>query len=140
MNAVCFALGIALGAYFLVAFPLVLVCTAVAVFCALYGLLPSQYGLRVIGLNLIFFSLGFLRADIQSQQWLMNKLTPQWVGHEIVVMGTMASLPIEETRYTRFLFHTDTFANHPHALNLQLSWQNPHPPLHVGERWRLTVG
>src|SRR5262249_37857320 len=86
-----------------------------------------------------FLWLGFIWGDYQAQAWLDRRLSTQWVGKNITVIGTIISLPIEEKRYTRFLLQTQQFAGEPRQMRLQLNWQNPHPPLTVGERWQLTV-
>lgn len=77
--------------------------------------------------------------DYQAAQWLQNRIGTQWVGKDIQVRGVITSLPIEEQQYTSFVLHTDQFAGQPDRKHLQLSWQNPHPPLKVGDRWELTV-
>lgn len=132
MNIISFVLGIALVAYCRTV-PAVSFCviTVICFICS-WRIFPPRHWSRTIGLNLIFLGLGFLRMDWQAQQWLMKKITPQQVGHEVTISGTVASLPVEEIRYTRFLFNTET-------LHLQLSWPNPHPPIHVGEYWQITV-
>lgn len=142
-NIVSFTIGIWVIAYFH-SLPSLRVCVGGCIFLILVGglgwknLFQPGYA-RLFFLNFSFFCLGLTWENYQSQQWLANRLTPQWVGQNILVTGSVISLPIEEKKYTRFLFLTDQFAGKLQHKRLQLSWENPHPPLRVGENWQFSV-
>lgn len=100
---------------------------------------PANQRLKILLISICYLLLALTCADYRANQWLSNRLESAWVGKDIVVAGVIAQLPVEEKRYTRFLFKTEQFAGKTQTKRLQLSWQYPHPPLQVGERWQLTV-
>jgi competence protein ComEC len=93
----------------------------------------------VLWLSSLFLGLGFLLADRQAQNWLNHRVTSAWAGKNITITGVVIELPVEEKQYTRFLFRTERINGQADNKRLQLSWQNPHPDLTVGERWQLMV-
>ncbi len=99
---------------------------------------PSIWPRRLFFIFCCFW-LGFSWGDYQAFRWINNRLTPEWAQKEVLITGTIISLPIEENKYTRFLFLTEQFAGQTQHKRIQLNWQNPHPPLTVGEKWRMTV-
>ncbi len=72
----------------------------------------------------------------------------RWRGRDLVLRGRIVSLPVPETRRTRFLLRVDTDQDQEPALRgrlLQLSWYDenkavvpgPRSALHAGSVWQL---
>ncbi|WP_298598659.1 DNA internalization-related competence protein ComEC/Rec2 [Zoogloea sp.] len=82
------------------------------------------------------------RADLR----LAEALPGEWEGRDVVVTGVVASLPQDFERGLRFVFEVEESAA-PLPQKISLAWykgfrdEEMHtlPPLHAGERWRLTV-
>ncbi len=140
---ISFALGLWIIAYFYHV-PPAWVCAGITLLLILltglsWSTLRKYLWLKILCLSICGFSLGFSWTDYQANQWLINRLPTNLVGKNIPVLGVIAELPIEEKNYTRFLVNTEQFAGQALHKRLQLSWQNPHPAIHAGERWALTV-
>ncbi|MCK6386386.1 MAG: DNA internalization-related competence protein ComEC/Rec2, partial [Zoogloea sp.] len=82
------------------------------------------------------------RADLR----LAEALPGDWEGRDVVLTGVVASLPQDFERGLRFVFEVEESAA-PLPQKISLAWykgfrdEEMHtlPPLHAGERWRLTV-
>ncbi len=82
------------------------------------------------------------RADLR----LAEALPGEWEGRDVVLTGVVASLPQDFERGLRFVFEVEESAA-PLPQKISLAWykgfrdEEMHtlPPLHAGERWRLTV-
>jgi competence protein ComEC len=90
-----------------------------------------------------FFLAGFLWASAMGHWLLRHDLPPNLEGKDVVVEGSIASLPQEEAYRTRFEFEPDSLyaqdRNWPLPGRLLLSWYQQAPALKVGQRWRLKV-
>ena len=105
-----------------------------------------RYGLTL----LLAAGVGFAWAALQAQTRLVDALPADWEGRDISLSGVVAALPLTNERSVRFEFvveqiHTDG-AQVPRRI--VLSWWGTGgrdgalaelPPVHAGERWRLTV-
>ncbi len=111
----------------------------VLLFALIWPALRKRKWQRILLLTLGFAGLGFVYADYHANQWLKDRVQSRLVGKNTFVSGVIMTLPLEEKRYTRFLLRTDQFDGRREHKRLQLNWQQPHPPLRVGERWELTV-
>ena len=114
-------------------------CVALLVVLILIYFFSQMKWIKIILLHLIFFAIGFCWQNFHAQQWLAKRLPVQLAQKNIAVTGTIISLPIEEKIMSRFLLQTEYFNGKNEKRRLQLSWQNPHPILHVGEKWQITV-
>ncbi|HEY5791466.1 MAG TPA: ComEC/Rec2 family competence protein, partial [Gammaproteobacteria bacterium] len=74
---------------------------------------------------------------------LAQALPATHAGVDLVVTGTVASLPSREGRVTRFEFAPEGPATTPRVAlplgRLRLAWYGGHPPLRAGDRWQLHV-
>ncbi len=99
----------------------------------------KKAGLKTSLQSLGVLLLAFSWLGLQAHEWWQHRLSADWVGKDITVTGVIIQLPIEEEHYSRFLFQTEQFAGKKETKRLQLSWQKPHPEIHIGERWQLQV-
>lgn len=87
-------------------------------------------------------ALGIAWAWSHAQFSLHDPLAADLEGQDVVVEGSVASLPVAQPR-TRFLFDIDTLLlngeRRAHPARVQLTWFENSPELRAGERWRLTV-
>ena len=82
------------------------------------------------------------RADLR----IAEALPGEWEGRDVVLTGVVASLPQDFERGLRFVFEVEESAA-PLPQKISLAWYRGFrddelhalPPLHAGERWRLTV-
>ncbi|MGH8617774.1 MAG: DNA internalization-related competence protein ComEC/Rec2 [Burkholderiales bacterium] len=85
------------------------------------------------------------RADVR----LADRLDPAWEGRDIVLVGVVASLPQPYERSVRFEFDVERVVTAGAVVpeRIVLAWwgrgaregDSGLPPVHAGERWRLTV-
>jgi len=93
---------------------------------------------------LLFLILGFHWAWLQAA-WILSEPLPQTLEkQDVVIEGTIASLPQQAGHKWRFLFDIDrlqhegvTIKNAPSRV--RLNWYKSVPELSVGDRWQLTV-
>lgn len=91
-------------------------------------------------------STGWAYAAWRAELRLSEALPGEWEGRDVVVTGVVASLPQDFERGLRFVFEVEESAA-PLPPKISLAWykgfrdEEMHmlPPLHAGERWRLTV-
>lgn len=91
-------------------------------------------------------STGWVYAAWRAELRLSEALPGEWEGRDVVVTGVVASLPQDFERGLRFVFEVEESAA-PLPPKISLAWykgfrdEEMHtlPPLHAGERWRLTV-
>jgi competence protein ComEC len=91
----------------------------------------------------VFIAVGFLWAAAVGHWMLTGALDSDLEGKDVVVEGTIASLPETDQAHSRFQFQPqglwlDGKAKTPPG-RLLLSWYGKVPPLRVGEVWRLQV-
>ncbi len=95
----------------------------------------------------VFFMLGVLWAVLFAMHRLSCQLPQQLEGVETQITGTVASLPEQDEKRTRFDFVTQEtlHAKNPAKAALQLprklrlSWYYPDQPIKAGQRWTFTV-
>lgn len=138
LNIIGFACGLCLLVYFRSVPPFVYCILLLALLTISYCLVPKGGSKRIL-LVIIWLTMGFSWNDWCAHQWLDKRISTNLVGKDISITGSIVSLPINNNLSSRFLFKTSEFAGQPQHLLLQLSWQNPHPLLTVGERWQLIV-
>lgn len=94
-----------------------------------------------------FAILGFLWATAMGHVMSAGGLDPALEGRDVLVEGTIVSLPDTQGHRSRFQFQAERLwlDNEPfHSTEdlpgkLLLSWYRDAPPLQVGERWRLRL-
>lgn len=95
------------------------------------------------GRPLALLPLGLLYAHVQACEPLCRPFPDEASRADLVVVGTVVSLPSHTDLARRFEFRVDEAhrdaAPFPFAGRIRLSWYRDAPPLHVGERWRLVV-
>lgn len=93
------------------------------------------------GLALLGAGLGW--AAFRATLLLADGLPTHLEGVDLVAEGVVCSLPEEGGRRLRFQLDTERLIDGeepiPFAGRLRLAWYDDPPPLHAGERWRLTV-
>jgi competence protein ComEC len=112
--------------------------------------------LRAVAL-LAAFAVGFAWASWRAEQRLADELPHVLEGRDLVVVGTVATLPFVDARGTRFELTVESVVSrdeHGDPLrvpaHLGLGWYSPRsngsgragvdvPDLRPGQRWRLTV-
>lgn len=101
---------------------------------------PASRALALLGCLL----LGFAWAGWRAEWRLADELGRDWEGRDVEVIGTIAGLPQDFARGTRFAFAVEERLT-PAAVvpeNLQLAWYRDGtaaPAVQPGERWRFTV-
>jgi len=69
-----------------------------------------------------------------------DRLPSSLTGQDIVILGTIASVPEHQNRRIRFLFTPDKSSHKQLPDMLRLNWYQPLPEhLNSGDRWQLTV-
>ena len=89
---------------------------------------------------------GWAYAAWRAELRLADALPGEWEGRDVVLTGVVAGLPQDFERGLRFTFEVEESAA-PVPRKLSLAWYKGFrdeewhalPPLHAGERWRLTV-
>ena len=112
--------------------------------CALLPALPVVYcRSRLLRLP-AGVGMGLLWALLQAHVQLPTPLPLDLEGEDLEVVGVVASIPEVRPRSHRFQLDVKEVLGPPAAVGtlpdrLRLSWYGDHPPLRVGERWRLRV-
>ena len=95
--------------------------------------------------------LGVIWASLVAWNSLNRELPIEWEGRDIILIGTVSSLPQRFARGVRFHFHVENTQHDGDAVpippKVALSWYSgfgdetsqPVPDLSPGQRWRLTV-
>ena len=90
-----------------------------------------------------FVVAGFLWASAAGHWLLGNDWNPDLEGRDVVMEGTIASLPAMDTEQVRFHFSPTRLWLDGQTVESPgktlISWYSPAPPLRVGEHWRLRV-
>ncbi len=106
---------------------------------------------QVLGCLLCGVLAGFAWAGVLAQIHLSRALPAEWEGRDVVLVGTIDSLPHRFERGVRFHFAIEdvdgTELPSGFPKRVALSWYSafrdeaprPLPELHPGERWRLTA-
>jgi competence protein ComEC len=91
----------------------------------------------------LIVSMGFLWAWLNAALILQRQLPASLEGKDVVVEGTVASLPERDARRARFEFEVAKLypgdASPAAPGRILLNWYYPDTELHVGDRWRLHV-
>jgi len=103
-------------------------------------------GLALLVLATAVAGAGWAYAAWRADLRLAEALPGEWEGRDVVLTGVVASLPQDFERGLRFVFEVEESAA-PLPQKISLAWykgfrdEELHtlPPLHAGERWRLTV-
>ncbi len=116
--------------------------------------------LRIVLFNMAGLCAGFAWGGLMAQYRLDDALPAAWEGHDVVVVGTIDSLPYRFERGVRFNFNVEKVAPQnggrpPVPQRLALSWYSPGafgqaggelvpaaqtvPEVRPGERWQFTV-
>lgn len=86
------------------------------------------------------FLMGFCWVLFYAHWVTAWSLSKELENKNLLVTGTIASLPQTKTLVTSFTFATATIANESHKTKLKLSWYGrEHPPLFCGDQWQLQV-
>ena len=83
---------------------------------------------------------GFLWALLRGHIAMQGYLPPALEGRDLVVEGTIVSIPVERSYRKRFVFVVDgASSEETWRGRARLSWYYPALGLAAGQRWRLTV-
>jgi len=93
---------------------------------------------------LLFLLAGFHWALFQAALILSNELPASLERQDVVIEGSIASLPQQQGRKWRFLFDVDHLQHAGKIVTnvprrVRLNWYGISPVLNVGDRWQLTV-
>ncbi len=93
---------------------------------------------------LLFLLAGFHWALLQAVLILSTALPAALEKQDIVIQGSIASLPQQQGRKWRFLFNIETLKHGGNIVaeppqHIRLNWYGRSPELNVGDRWQLTV-
>ncbi len=112
-------------------------------------LLPIAVGIALASASWrvpALFAAGFLWFLFQAQLWTQGQFPTVLEGRDLVLQGTVASLPDVDTRRARFEFEVDSVTlPEPMAESIgwhgvvQLSWYRAALSPRPGERWKLTA-
>lgn len=109
-----------------------LVASSLPLFLALFGLLRWGRGFAINGWLFPLLS-GALVSSLWATHFAFTRWDDRFLGSDIIVSGYIASLPVSDGVLARFEFVTESPGG-----KVRLSWRDP-PPVHVNERWQLTV-
>ncbi|NIP74297.1 MAG: DNA internalization-related competence protein ComEC/Rec2 [Gammaproteobacteria bacterium] len=91
----------------------------------------------------LWVAVGFLWALLFAGAALDRRLPEALEGSDLVAEGSIASVPQQRARSTRFAFQIIRLLREGSAVpapgRVRLSWYGQPPPLRAGDRWRLTV-
>ncbi|HVJ36678.1 MAG TPA: DNA internalization-related competence protein ComEC/Rec2 [Stenotrophomonas sp.] len=107
------------------------------------GRSPRHAQMRVLVLALAWALAGAAWAGAVSLLALRAQLPASWEGRELRVSGQIVSLPIVETRRSRFLLQVDEGEDQPPPVRgrlLQLAWYDDFDALAPGPRLALQAG
>ncbi len=89
------------------------------------------------------FMLGFIWSAWCANSLLAWTLPLEMEGNPVIVKGYIASLPIPDKSGVKFDFQNEELEFQNKLKNgnarIRLTWSNPHPYLHAGDKWRLCV-
>lgn len=105
---------------------------AIAVFLSLAFIKP----IRAVIIIIICFICGFLWMIYRSSLVLDWQLPKELEKQDLVITGTIVSLPIEDSKATSFDFKVTSIPHHP---KIKLNWYTHPPLLTPGDEWQLTV-
>ncbi len=93
---------------------------------------------------LLLLVAGFHWAWLQAALVVMTPLLPALEKQDLVIIGTVASLPQKTAHKWRFLFDIEQMQHQGNILetaprHVRLNWYKNAPELSVGDRWQLTV-
>ena len=92
---------------------------------------------------LAWLTAGWLWGLLHAHLVLGVALPAELEGKELLLTGSIVSLPARQERSVRFEYQADslTYQNQqqPFSARLRLSWYGQPPPLFAGERWQLLV-
>ncbi|MBL1261151.1 MAG: DNA internalization-related competence protein ComEC/Rec2 [Thiotrichaceae bacterium] len=94
--------------------------------------------------SLLFLLIGFHWAWLQATLVLLTPLPPALEKQDLVIVGTIASLPQKTGHKWRFLFDIEQMQHQGNIIEIsprhvRLNWYNNAPELSVGDRWQLMV-
>lgn len=86
---------------------------------------------------------GFLWAWLHAALLLAQQLPAALEGEDVVLEGSIATLPEVDGRRSRFVFEAERLHYQGDVLpppgRVRLAWYQPYPSLKAGQRWRLQV-
>ncbi len=132
-NILSFALGLAVVAFFSHLPPLIEAGGVFFFFVFLSVIFYKSTYFKKILFLISFFCLGIVWNDYLSLQWQKHKIN-QPIEADLV--GKIINLPVDHLYYTNFEFKTEKIDGKNENRHLLLSWQKPHPPLAVNDRWQ----
>jgi competence protein ComEC len=152
LNAVCFAAGVWLlqQQAELPALSAAWVLAAGALLVLMRGQHRAMRLTRAAIIQLLCCAAGFLWAGAMAHLRLVDALPPEWEGRDLVVVGTVASLPHHHERGVRFEFDVESVLTDGAQVpgRIVLSWWGSAPSqvgatpafgVRAGERWHFTV-
>lgn len=95
--------------------------------------------------------LGFLYSVFIAHDKLQGQISPVFEGHDLLLTGTIASIPDSTSQRSRFLVDVSDLSELPAATaasgihkgelpkRIRLSWYRTASTLHVGQRWQWIV-
>lgn len=94
---------------------------------------------------ILFFFLGLILAFIHHWLWTPKGLPNLALIPKITIKGKIASIPLQSSTKTQFLFELEQFENQPAQGLIQLSWYTHAASkiiaktIHAGQTWQFTV-
>lgn len=118
-----------------------------------FAALPSLYWatalpLAVFGLWqprlrwLAAMTLGALWALLYGHWLIAHDWPKACEGQDVLASGTILSIPVQDSRRSRFQFRVDRLEGCAAArlpVRLRIAWYGPRPPLGAGQRWQLPL-
>ena len=99
----------------------------------------SRYPLNLLG----WCVAGFLWALFQANLIMQPHLPAELEGKDVVVTGTIVSIPKQRSRYTRFEFDVASMdfegQSYVSPGKVRISWYKDYPHLKVGQRWQFQI-
>lgn len=129
------AISFALGCYLLLQLPSIPSTQWLWVILPAFLLLPHQ---KTRLLSVIV--LGALWALFHAHSVINNRLSTELIGQDIVITGTIISIPEHDDRRISFEFAPDTHSAISLPSKLRLNWYRPFPKnINADETWQFTV-
>ncbi|OUR73261.1 DNA internalization-related competence protein ComEC/Rec2 [Methylophaga sp. 41_12_T18] len=89
---------------------------------------------------LIWLLLGFSWSYYQASAVISDRLASELQGKDIVITGTVSTIPEYHSQHVRFEFRPDQQPNIQLPKKILLNWYRPFPiSIHADERWQIMV-
>ncbi|MDB2705132.1 DNA internalization-related competence protein ComEC/Rec2 [Pseudomonadota bacterium] len=87
-----------------------------------------------------YFLFGMLWTMLCTAKYIESRLSPDIEGQDIIITGIVATIPIRDANYIRFIFKPDKSSTIILPDKLRINWYKPLPiEINSGEHWQLTL-